>query len=363
MEETQFNPQETLTRKEYLKQQKKKNKRKKSKITYVLITGLLLISVYVFTQLYVYSANRNVQYNPGDIVYEDYFDIYYAVSGYTYNTSFDLVGVSAKGEEKKLLEKDGLSNLQKVDNKIYGLKDKKLYSYDIVAEENKLIIEDENIKITKYIVHNNMIYFVTGDVSDGKLYMSDINGKNVKEIYSKYVYQISADNDALYVVTNEQSNNNLIKIKLSDYSSELIISDKVVNNISLIKNNIYFSNGSDQNKLYRVNINNYSDVKKISDNKVFSGDKNQKHINGDYAITEYKDNVYFISTTDGNKLCMVSATEGKTDIVLDIQLEKMKIKDRYIFYTVKNELGLFSYNIETKDLRKVCEKRFSEFVM
>lgn len=360
MDETQFNPQETMTRKEYLKMRKKKNKRKKSKITYVLITCLLLLSVYVFSQLYVYSANKNIQYNPGDKVYEDYYDIYYSIPTYTYNIKHDLVSVSAEGIEKKLLISDGFSNIQKIENKIYGIKDKKIFSYDIETGTTALILGDDNLVIDKFIIDKNVIYLVSGKAGEGKLQTAELDGKNLKEIYNKYAYQLYVDGNAVYVIANEKSNYNLIKINTFDNSNSVMISDKVVNNIYVIEDYVYFSNGSDDKKLYKINKEKFEDVSKVSDIPVVF-DKEFTNINGGYAILGYKGDIYFIANTDGNKLCVVGINNEKTDTVLDIQVEKMRLKDRYIFYTVKDELGLFSYNIETKDLRKVTEKRFSEF--
>ena len=70
MQRLQLNPDEKLTRKEYLKRKKKQANfaRKRSKITYIVIAALVLLSIYVFTQFYVYSKTNNFKYVADDDV-------------------------------------------------------------------------------------------------------------------------------------------------------------------------------------------------------------------------------------------------------------------------------------------------------
>ena len=50
----QLNPEEEITRKEYLKRKKKQKQslKKKSKISYIMVGALVILAVYVFFQFY-----------------------------------------------------------------------------------------------------------------------------------------------------------------------------------------------------------------------------------------------------------------------------------------------------------------------
>ena len=65
MQRLQIDPDENLTRKEYLKRKKKEagKLKRKSKLKYVAITLVVcILSIYVFTQFFIYNRENNFKY-------------------------------------------------------------------------------------------------------------------------------------------------------------------------------------------------------------------------------------------------------------------------------------------------------------
>ena len=70
MQRLQLDPEEKITRKEYLRRKRKQANglKKRSKITYIVIGLMVVLTIYIFAQYYVYSKESNFKYVAGDDV-------------------------------------------------------------------------------------------------------------------------------------------------------------------------------------------------------------------------------------------------------------------------------------------------------
>ena len=85
MQRLQIDPDENLTRKEYLKRKKKEagKLKRKSKLKYVALTLVVcILSIYVFTQFFIYNRENNFKYIEGeDVSNQKIYNVYYVTEG------------------------------------------------------------------------------------------------------------------------------------------------------------------------------------------------------------------------------------------------------------------------------------------
>ena len=143
MQRLQFDEDEKLTRKEYLKRKKKqaKNLKQRSKITYIALVSIVVISIYLITQIYVYSKENNLKYVEGDgMSSQKVYNVYYVTEGYTYDPVYTLNSIYSNGfEDKVVYSNSGLTNIKVGEEYVYGTKEGGLYR----LKKDGIIIEDK----------------------------------------------------------------------------------------------------------------------------------------------------------------------------------------------------------------------------
>lgn len=365
MEDNQFAPKDTMTRKEYLKmkkrQNRKQNKRSISKITIMFCFVIVVLSVYVFTQLYVYSANQNMKYTAGEGIEETVYNAYYVVPSYTYDTSYSVNFLKTNGEgEKTILENTAFCNIVTDKDYIYGVREGVIYKLNKKTMEVSKIVGDN---VEKFIKVNDILYFVTGNVKEGgKVEMVKIDGTGRKTIYEKYAYQIIGDDSGVYVISNEKTDRNIVKLGVNGETCDVLTENKA-SNIFLFGDYIYYANKSDNAKIYRICKNDKNDNKKVSDNSVLADKGEIKNLNGNSVFFVYKDRLHYINASDGGKLYSCNLDGFDDKLVLDQNIDTVLLKDSIVFYTSKVEMGFKSYNLETGLMKLITNKRLSEFII
>ena len=126
MQRLELRPGEKITRKEYLKRKKKQAKsirKKRSKITYIIIVFLALLSIYICAQFYVYSKTNNFKYvDNEDVKAQQVYNVYYVTEGYTYDPVYSLNSIRSDGfSDDRIFENSGLHEISLDENYIYGL--------------------------------------------------------------------------------------------------------------------------------------------------------------------------------------------------------------------------------------------------
>lgn len=357
MTRLQLNPEEEITRKEYLKRKKKQKQslKKKSKISYIMVGALVILAVYVFFQFYVYSKSNNYKYVEGDgVSNQKVYNMYYVTEGYTYDPVYSLNSIRTDGFNDTLIyQNSGMHDIISKNNYIYGIKNGALCRFSKENSETETLV---NSGVEKYTLTDTRIYYI----ANNKLSYIDVNTKENKEFSIDNVSEVLVDNNNLYVAKLEKTKKILVRYDLEG-GSELKLTDS--QNVSYIiqdENSIYFVNKADGNKIYKIGKDG-SNSTSLSDAVGISDKGNIKEIDGNKYLFVSNGKLYYINPSDSNSLWSVSLSDNSKEKVIYGPVQILQNVDDTVFYKVKNEMGIYLYNYNTKFMSKVTNRNVSEF--
>ncbi len=357
MTRLQLNPEEEITRKEYLKRKKKQKQslKKKSKISYIMVGALVILAVYVFFQFYVYSKANNYKYVEGDgVSNQKVYNMYYVTEGYTYDPVYSLNSIRTDGFNDTLIyQNSGMHDIISKNNYIYGIKNGALCRFSKENSETETLV---NSGVEKYTLTDTRIYYI----ANNKLSYIDVNTKENKEFSIDNVSEVLVDNNNLYVAKLEKTKKILVRYDLEG-GSELKLTDS--QNVSYIiqdENSIYFVNKADGNKIYKIGKDG-SNSTSLSDAVGISDKGNIKEIDGNKYLFVSNGKLYYINPSDSNSLWSVSLSDNSKEKVIYGSVQILQNVDDTVFYKVKNEMGIYLYNYNTKFMSKVTNRNVSEF--
>lgn len=357
MTRLQLNPEEEITRKEYLKRKKKQKQslKKKSKISYIMVGALVILAVYVFFQFYVYSKSNNYKYVEGDgVSNQKVYNMYYVTEGYTYEPVYSLNSIRTDGFNDTLIyQNSGMHDIISKNNYIYGIKNGALCRFSKENSETETLV---NSGVEKYTLTDTRVYYI----ANNKLSYIDVNTKENKEFSIDNVSEVLVDNNNLYVAKLEKTKKILVRYDLEG-GSELKLTDS--QNVSYIiqdENSIYFVNKADGNKIYKIGKDG-SNSTSLSDAVGISDKGNIKEIDGNKYLFVSNGKLYYINPSDSNSLWSVSLSDNSKEKVIYGSVQILQNVDDTVFYKVKNEMGIYLYNYNTKFMSKVTNRNVSEF--
>ncbi len=357
MTRLQLNPEEEITRKEYLKRKKKQKQslKKKSKISYIMVGALVILAVYVFFQFYVYSKSNNYKYVEGDgVSNQKVYNMYYVTEGYTYDPVYSLNSIRTDGFNDTLIyQNSGMHDIISKNNYIYGIKNGALCRFSKENSETETLV---NSGVEKYTLTDTRIYYI----ANNKLSYIDVNTKESKEFPIDNVSEVLVDNNNLYVAKLEKTKKILVRYDLEG-GSELKLTDS--QNVSYIiqdENSIYFVNKADGNKIYKIGKDGSASTS-LSDAVGISDKGNIKEIDGNKYLFVSNGKLYYINPSDSNSLWSVSLSDNSKEKVIYGSVQILQNVDDTVFYKVKNEMGIYLYNYNTKFMSKVTNRNVSEF--
>lgn len=357
MTRLQLNPEEEITRKEYLKRKKKQKQslKKKSKISYIMVGALVILAVYVFFQFYVYSKSNNYKYVEGDgVSNQKVYNMYYVTEGYTYDPVYSLNSIRTDGFNDTLIyQNSGMHDIISKNNYIYGIKNGALCRFSKENSETETLV---NSGVEKYTLTDTRVYYI----ANNKLSYIDINTKENKEFSIDNVSEVLVDNNNLYVAKLEKTKKILVRYDLEG-GSELKLTDS--QNVSYIiqdENSIYFVNKADGNKIYKIGKDGSASAS-LSDAVGISDKGNIKEIDGNKYLFVSNGKLYYINPSDSNSLWSVSLSDNSKEKVIYGSVQILQNVDDTVFYKVKNEMGIYLYNYNTKFMSKVTNRNVSEF--
>lgn len=357
MTRLQLNPEEEITRKEYLKRKKKQKQslKKKSKISYIMVGALVILAVYVFFQFYVYSKSNNYKYVEGDgVSNQKVYNMYYVTEGYTYDPVYSLNSIRTDGFNDTLIyQNSGMHDIISKNNYIYGIKNGALCRFSKENSETETLV---NSGVEKYTLTDTRVYYI----ANNKLSYIDVNTKENKEFSIDNVSEVLVDNNNLYVAKLEKTKKILVRYDLEG-GSELKLTDS--QNVSYIiqdENSIYFVNKADGNKIYKIGKDG-SNSTSLSDAVGISDKGNIKEIDGNKYLFVSNGKLYYINPSDSNSLWSVSLLDNSKEKVIYGSVQILQNVDDTVFYKVKNEMGIYLYNYNTKFMSKVTNRNVSEF--
>lgn len=357
MTRLQLNPEEEITRKEYLKRKKKQKQslKKKSKISYIMVGALVILAVYVFFQFYVYSKSNNYKYVEGDgVSNQKVYNMYYVTEGYTYDPVYSLNSIRTDGFNDTLIyQNSGMHDIISKNNYIYGIKNGALCRFSKENSETETLV---NSGVEKYTLTDTRVYYI----ANNKLSYIDVNTKENKEFSIDNVSEVLVDNNNLYVAKLEKTKKILVRYDLEGGSELKLTNSQNVSYIIQDENSIYFVNKADGNKIYKIGKDG-SNSTSLSDAVGISDKGNIKEIDGNKYLFVSNGKLYYINPSDSNSLWSVSLSDNSKEKVIYGSVQILQNVDDTVFYKVKNEMGIYLYNYNTKFMSKVTNRNVSEF--
>jgi hypothetical protein len=361
MQRIQLDPDEKITRKEYLKRKKRQydNIKTKSKTSALFILVLVLLSIYVFTQFYVYSKENNYTYVAGeDVENQKIYNVYYVTEGYTYDPVYSLNLILSNGfNDTSYYSNSLLTNINVDENYIYGIKNEGIYRIKKDTKEMETVVEKN---VSKYVIFNNRIYYIT--IDDKKVAYYDLESKKNEVSKIDKVTEILIDENYIYAVREDGENKSLLKIS-DDFKTKTEIKKDI--NISYIiqdDSNLYFVNKSDNNKIYTINKDG-KNYKKVGDIVCISDDGNLKEIDGRKYMFCQNNKLYFINANKKNSLSSIDLNTKEVSTVISSNVEILQNIDTTVYYKLKGEMGVYLFNFDTNFSSQITNRKLKEFVV
>lgn len=360
MQRLQLNADEKITRKEYLKRKKKKAKslKKRSKITYFMFFLVAFLIVYILTQYYIYKKENNFKYTSAlELEAQKVYNIFYVTEGYTYDPVYSLSSIQSDGfNEKSVFSNSGLSDIVVAEDFIYGIKQKGIYKLNRSTNELETIVEND---VSKYVLSDNIIYYIT---LDSKLKSINISTKEIKDFDVDIATEILVDKNNVFVVRDEKVKKTLIAFDKNGENKRDITKDSNVSYIIQDESKIYYVNKKDDNKIYSVNKDG-TDEGKFDDIVSMSDKGDIKEVDGSKYMFINDGYLYYINIEDGNTLWRIKIDTKEKEKVISVAIEILQNIDTTIFYKIKNEMGVYLYNYDTKFMSQVTKRKVKEFVL
>lgn len=360
MQEMSYLQGEVVSRKEYLKKKKREKTKKAlkrvSSRTWFLLAFILIISVYVVYQFYIYNTkHRLVQTLPEEISSMKDYNIYYVSQTYAYDAENQLKTMSTTSSDKLTIDEGlGITNITVKNNNVYGIRNGSLLKINTNLKEIKSeTLIEKNVK--GYSIYNDEVYaYISGDGIDAGVYLLDKKNK-VKMIVSGGVQQLLVDKPNIYIV---DKNKNIVRYKKDGTGAETLISNSASASMVQDAKGIYFVNIKDSNKLYRIDKSSKK-VEKVSKTATLSSAF--VGMNGNSFVGVYDNVAYYINTKDSNKLYKSSVNDKEDKVVLEDSIEILDVIDSTIFYKVRNDIGVYRYDILNGISSQVTSARVVEF--
>lgn len=348
---------EIMSRKEYLRSKKREKYSKFKIIPILLLITVVLLSIYVYKQLHLYNtvtkiANQVVEEN----ALNNNKKIYYVGISYTKESDTELTYFSALDDSRKVIETGtNMSNIKVTDRYIYGVIEGKLYKIDRNTFEKQIVI-DKNI--SGYDVSSDNVYVYIDSGKNRGIYK--IENNNQKLIINGKIYQMMVDDKYIYVVMEASTCKSLVRFELNGKNKKILTAKQIVSNIFISSENIYYSNRTDNGKIYYVSKNGKHSGK-ITDNKILSYPDSEKNFNKNEVMTEKDGYLYYIER-DGKALFRVNLKTKKNNMIMEKEVSTILSSNGNVYYTKTGDIGIYSYDETSKYSEKVTSARTSEYI-
>lgn len=361
MQKLSLSEEEKLSRRDYLKKKKKQSIDIKvgSKKKYIIMAFVLILMLYVFVQFYIYYRENNYRYLSDELVdKQPVYDIYYVSVGYTYSPNSSLNKMESNGFNETLVYKDlGFSNIYPKGDFVYGLKDTSISKINKATLEVSIVYEKD---VKKYTMYNDEIYAIVGNTN--KLVYIDILKNETKDLGVENVTEILVDKNNVFLCIDETTKKSLIRINKDGSDKKALTGNENVSYIVQDETRIFFVNKADGSKIYSVNkdgssLGKIADIKSVTDTGIIEDVDGSK-----YMFTA--DNIlYYVNTDDKRNLWKINLENKTTEKVISMPVDILEEVEDTVFYKVKDEKGVYLYNLETKFTARVSSRLITEFVV
>jgi len=361
MQKLSLSDEEKLSRKEYLRKKKKQTigiKRNGSK-KYVAIIFAVILMLYVFIQFYIYYRENNYKYlSDHQVDKQTVYDMYYVSVGYTYEPKTSLNSIKSSGFEEALVSKDlGFSHINPNGEYIYGIKNNSIAMLNKVTNEVTVIYENN---VNKYTMYNNEIYAIVG--TNNKLVYIDPTTKESKDLGIDNVTEILVDEKNLFLCINETVKKSLVRINKDGTDKKVLTGNENISYIIQNDTKIFFVNKFDTNKIYSIQkdgtgIGKVADIQSVTDTGTI------QNVDGSKYMFTVNNNLYYINTEDKRNLWKINLDDKTNEKIISMSVDILEIVDNTVFYKVKDEKGVYLFNLDTKFTSLVSSRLITEFIV
>ncbi len=363
MQKLNINHDETMSRKDYLKDKKKKHNRlnKRGRRKLIVLGIITLLACYVFFQFYVYYKENNYIYSTDDNVdKQEVYDMYYLSEGYTYEPKTSLNTMTTDGlleSQKEVAKNIGFTNITEYGDFIYGIRENGLYKINKLTGEVSVVLEDD---VNKFTTYKDEIYLIS--TSENILKSVDKKTLEIKEYDVKNVKEILVDENSLYLCVDDLEKSNLVKINKDGSNKQNLTEDKMVSYVIQDETRLYYVNKDDENKLYSINKDG-SDLKKVADIKSVADKGDTDYIDGSKYMFIKDDYLYYINVDDNRNLWKKSLISDENVKVISNSIEILDYAEDTVFYKINNEMGVYLFNLNTTFTSQITDKLIKEFII
>ena len=359
MQRLQLSPGEKISRKEYLKRKKKQAKKIKetSKSRLVIAICMVLLGIYVIVQFVIYNKANSFKYIEGENVsLQAVYNMYYVTDGYTYDPVYSLSKIDSNGfNDQVVYQNVNLCNIYSTKDYIYGMNANSLYRVSKTTNEVELVTENN---VDKYVVKDEEIYIIFGDNEELKKLNPDT--KELTSLNVDNVAEVLVDKEKLFLVQDEKTKKILVSINKDGTDKKDIVTDANVSYIIQDAGSIYYVNKADENKIYVVGKDG-SGNKKLADISSNSDKGDLKEIDGSKYMVVNLGYLYYINSKENNTLWKINIATKENGVEVSVPIEILQNEDSTLFYKMKNEMGVYLYNVETKFMSQVTQRKVKEF--
>lgn len=346
-----YSSSEVMSRKEYLNK-KKRNSNRFWYLKYILL-GLVVLGLiaYLVYQLNIYKKVTEAAY---DMMEQakllKTYKIVFMGKSYVKDGQNLMYVYSGQDESRVKVESGmGLHSVSISDGYIYGLKDKTLYKIDMTNYTSEVIMEKE---VSAYYVHGDIVYVYEYRNGQPGLYKK-IDGE-FKQIIAGKIYQIQVTDEYIYTVEDSKEGKSVIKRDHTYGEGVKLSGEDNVLNIKLVGDKIYYTNASDENKIYSVSITGEGKtaVSKLGATTTFSGLYYQQYMD------TYQDKLVYISKD--NKLYMALPNEEEDELLIENSVTKIQLIENMLYIKLADSLDVLRINLDTKEQEKITSIRSSD---
>ncbi|MCX8075371.1 MAG: DUF5050 domain-containing protein [Clostridia bacterium] len=361
MQRLDFESNEKLTRKEYLKRKKKQAKSLKNfgirKRKYIFVAVTTILSIYILLQFYFYNKTNSYKYVAGEGVEDqNVYNLYYITEGYTYTPKYTLNSINSDGFDNKVVYDNlGFTNIKVTEKYVYGIKDTGLSRLNKTTNQVENIIEKD---VKKYTIFGNTVYSINGDKNT--LTLANIETKEVKNTNIQNVCEILVDDNNVFLVIANMDKKAIVSYNKNMENKVEVTKKSNVSYIVQSTDKIFYVNKADSNKIYYVKKD-ASIEEKVADIVGRADNGNIKEIDGSNYLYVRNNDLYFVNAADNNTLWKINLEDKSTKKIISTSIEIIQNVDNTVFYKEKNNMEVYMYNVDTNFMSQVVRNKISEF--
>ena len=234
-------------------------------------------------------------------------------------------------------------------------------SFEKYTEIETKLKELENViekDVEKYTIYKEEIYVICGENQELKRFNPDT--KELEDLNQNSIVEILVDDDYIFAVKDLKTKKVLLRINKDGNDLKELVNDQNVSYIIQDMNSIYYVNKADEDKIYTVSKEG-TDNEKLADICSNSDSGDLKEIDGSKYMVVNMGYLYYINSKENYNLWKLNLATKDNSKEISVPVEILQNVDGTLFYKMKNEMGVYLYNLESKFMSQVTKRKVKEF--